>query len=113
MEMMKLMLKAQNVPDDLINQYMPAGGAGRRPQARRTPPVSPGNKGAQLSQAKTEATQIHEEEQDMAENNDNSGDCSVTACQNKNFLMTRKVPLRALSMTLKSLSCGMHRTLWG
>ena len=46
MEMMKLMLKAQNVPEDLINQYMPVGGAGRRPQAKRAPPVSPANKGA-------------------------------------------------------------------
>ena len=74
MEMMNLMPKAQNLPEDLINQYMPAEGAGRRLQAKRAPPVSPGNKGAQPSQAKTEATQIHKEDLDMADNSDNSGD---------------------------------------
>ena len=45
MEMMKLMLKPQNVPEDLINQYMPGGGAGRRPQAKRAPSVSPAKQG--------------------------------------------------------------------
>ena len=86
MEMMKLMLKAQKMPEDLINQYMPAGGTGRRPQANRAPSVSPANKGAQPSQAKTKATQIHEEDQDMADNSGDSGDLFSDGVQKRKFL---------------------------
>ena len=100
MEMMKLLLKAQIVPEDLINQYMPAGGAGHRPQAKRVPPVSPANKGAQPSQAKTEATQIHEEDQDMADNSDDSGDLFSDGVQKRKFLDDTE---RAAACTVKDI----------
>ena len=38
MGMIKLMLKAQNAPEEWINQYMPAGSATRRPQANKPHP---------------------------------------------------------------------------
>ena len=90
MDMMKLMLKAQNVPEGLINQYMPPGGAGCRPQAKGARPVSAANKGAQPSQAKTKATQIHEEYQDMADNSDDSGNLFDDCVKKQKFLADTK-----------------------
>ena len=100
MKMMKLMLKAQNVPEDLINQYMPAEGAGRRLPAKWAPPVSPANKGAQPSQAKAQATQIHAEDQDMADNSDNSGDLFSDGVQKRKFLDDTK---RAAACTVNDI----------
>ena len=110
MGMMKLMLKAQNVPQNLINQYMRAGGAGRRPQAKRAPAAA---KAHSFLKQKPRPHKYTKSIRIWLTTVTTAATCSVMACQNENFFMTRKVPPHELSTTLRSLSCEMQRTLWG